>query len=174
MPSNRFSYEESCRQLVPDYITEIPPLLDRMPRYDDEVIGLNFFKTVLEDDTRFSGLTIPRTFIGRSEVSAVSFRNSDLSESCFCWNDFIDVSFCEADLSASDLRSSIFTNVDFTSARLTGADLRHSSFEDCSFEGADVSNAKLTRSQRGSLKLTREQSSAVDWHWRAGPQPDGG
>ena len=174
MPVSRLSYEESCRRLVPDYISEVPPLLDRMPRYDDDVIGLDFFKTVLEDDTRFSGLTIPRTFIGRSEVSAVSFRNSDLSESCLCWNDFINVDFREADLSGSDLRGSIYRNVDFTSARLSGADLRHSTFEGCSFEGADVSNAKLTRSQRGSLNLTREQSGKVDWRWRAGPKPHGG
>ena len=174
MSAGRLSYEDSCQRLIPDYIAEVPPLLDRMPRYDDDVIGLDFFKTVLEDDAIFSGLTIPRTFIGRTEVSGVSFRNADLSESRLCWNDFINVDFREADLSACDLRGSVFRSVDFSAAKLSGVDLRHSTFEGCSFSGADMSNVKLTRSQRVSLNLTREQSKTVDWCWRAGPQPDGG
>ena len=45
-----------------------------------------------------SALDLRRTFVGRSEVSDVSFVHADLSESNFCWNDFISVDFSEATL----------------------------------------------------------------------------
>ena len=174
MPTKRLSYEESCEKLKPQYIAETPPLADRMPRFDDEETGLSFFRTLVGEGDDLSNLTIPRTFFARSEINDAAFRNTDLSESCLCWNDFVDVDFTEADLGGADLRSSIYKNVRFNSANLQGADLRHSSLEDCDFQGADVTGAVLSRSQKGSVPLTPEQSKVVDWRWRSGPEPGGG
>ena len=145
-----------------------------MPRYDDEEPGLSFFRTFLGEGDDFSNLTIPRTFISRTEVNDAAFRNTDLSQSCMCWNDFVEVGFRGADLSGADLRRSTFRKVRFSASSLRGADLRHSSFEDCDFEGADLAGAVLSRSQKTSLGLTPEQSKVVDWRWRSGPEPDGG
>ena len=174
MPIERLSYEESCEKFRPDFLAETPPLPDRMPRFDDEHAGLSFFKTFIGEGDDFSNLTIPKTFFGRSEIREASFRNTDLSQSCMCWNDFVDVDFAEADLSFADLRCSLFRQVRFRNASLKGADLRHSSFESCDFQGADLTNAVLTRSQRRRLGLTPGQSALVDWRWRSGPKPDGG
>ena len=174
MPGERLSYEESCEKLKPGYISETPPLLDRMPRFADEDLGLCFFKTLVGEGDDFSNLTIPRTFFGRSEINNASFRNTDLSQSCMCWNDFVDVDFTGADLNGADLRGSVYRNVQFNAANLQGADLRHSSFEDCDFQGADLTQAILSRSQKRSLVLTPGQCKLVDWHWRSGPEPAGG
>ena len=174
MADKRLSYEESCEKLKPNYISETPTLPDRMPRFDDEELGLSFFRTFVGKGDDFSNLTIPRTFFGRSEINDASFRNTDLSQSCMCWNDFNDVDFTGADLSGADLRGSVYRNVRFNSANLQGADLRHSSFEECDFQGADLTQTILARSQKRALALTSEQSKVVDWHWRSGPEPDGG
>ena len=174
MPNPRLSYEESCEKFKPDHISETPPILDRMPSYDDEELGLSFFKTFVGDGDDFSNLTIPRTYFGRCEISDVSFQNTDLSQSCLCWNDFVDVDFSRADLGGADLRGSIFREVKFNSANLEDADLRHSTFENCNFNGANLSNAILSRSQKKSLSLTTQQKKAIDWRWRTGPVPDGG
>ena len=135
---------------------------------------MSFFKTYVGNGDDFSGLTIPRTFFGRSEVNDVSFRDTDLSESRMCWTDFVNVDFSAADLSGADLRGSIFRNVDFRSAKLREADLRRAAFENCSFDDADLSSAKLSRSQKKSLSLTPQQADSIDWYWRGGPLPDGG
>ena len=174
MRDKRLSYEESCEKFKPDYISETPPLPDRMPRHADEAPGLSIFRTFVGEGDDFSNLTIPRTYFGRSEVNDASFRNTDLSQSCMCWNDFVDVDFTGADLSGADLRGSTFEAVRFSAAVLQGADLRHSSFEDCDFRGADLTGAILSRSQKNNLALTPEQSKVVDWRWRSGPKPDGG
>ena len=174
MPDKRLSYEESCEKFKPDYISETPPFPDRMPRFDDEELGLSFFRTFVGEGADFSNLTIPRTYFGRSEVNSASFRNTDLSQSCMCWNDFVNVDFTGADLSGADLRGSTYKKVRFVSASLKGADLRHSSFDGCDFHCADLTQAILARSQKKSLALTQEQSKVVDWRWRPGPEPDGG
>ena len=174
MPNQRLSYEESCNRFKPGYISETPPLPDRMPRFDDDEMGLSFFRTFVGEGDDFSNLTIPRTFFGRSEVSDASFRNTDLSESCMCWSDFVDVDFTDADLSGADLRSSVYKNVRFCSASLRRADLRRSSFENCDFQGADLTGAVLSRSQKSSLSLTAEQSKVIEWRWRSGREPGGG
>jgi uncharacterized protein YjbI with pentapeptide repeats len=71
-----------------------PPIPQRKPRYDDdETLGVSFFRTRVAGD--LSGLTLPRTFFGRSEIKGASFRGTDLRESRLCWNDFIDVDFSE-------------------------------------------------------------------------------
>ncbi len=174
MPGKRLSYEESCERFKPDYISETPPLPDRMPRFDDEEPGLSFFRTFVGDGDDFSDLTIPRTYFGRSEVNDASFRNTDLSQSCMCWNDFVNVDFTGADLSGADLRGSAYKSVRFSAANLQGADLRHSSFEECDFQGADLTQAILARSQKKFLALTPEQNKVIDWRWSPGPEPDGG
>ncbi len=170
----RLSYEESCEKLKPAYISETPPLPERRPRYDDEAPGLSFFRTFLGDGEDLSNLTIPRTFFGRSELNDVNFGNTDLSQSCLCWNDFVDVSFAGADLRDADLRASGFLRVRFNAADLSNADLRHSTFDDCDFEHADLSAAIVSRSQLRSMRLSPEQKAAIDLRWRNGPKPDGG
>jgi BTB/POZ domain-containing protein KCTD9 len=94
----RLDYEASCRHLhemgFPDS-DPAPPIPRCKLRYDDdEQLGITFFRTRVTDD--LSGLTLPRTFFGRSEIKEASFRGTDLRESWLCWNDFIDVDFSEA------------------------------------------------------------------------------
>ncbi|MDJ0916402.1 MAG: pentapeptide repeat-containing protein [Woeseiaceae bacterium] len=174
MPIERLSYKESCEKFRPDYLSDAPPLPDRMPCFDDEQAGLSFYRTCIGEGDDFSNLTIPRTFFGRSEIRDAAFRNTDLSQSRMCWNEFVDVDFTEADLSFADLRCSWFQQVQFSDANLTGADLRHSSFEGCDFQGADMTDAVLTRFQKRLVALTPGQTARVDWRWRSGEKPDGG
>lgn len=193
----RLSYEESCkflrRQVASDTDTDdaIPPMPDHRPQIDDEEpLGVNFFRTWLgvgrptglsvpEDwvdvpEYALENLTLPRTFFGRSEVGPMSFRNTDLSESTLCWNDFIDVNFTDADLSESDLRASVFTRVAFVRATLRNADLRRSDFVGCDFTDADMTGVKLTRKQGKRIRLSGEQQAVVDWQDADGDEPPGG
>src|SRR5687768_2924343 len=104
--SERKSYFESCVRLMEVGIISAPPMPSRRPRHDDEEpLGVNFYKSGIED-ANVSGLTMPRTFVGRSELVRVAFVDTDLKESTLCWNDFIEVSFERADLSDGDLRAS--------------------------------------------------------------------
>src|SRR5688572_5747799 len=131
----RLSYEESCRLLQSLgylYGGTIPPLPARMPYADDENPGVSFYKTRVTGEG-LENLTIPRTYFGRSQVGPISFRNTDLSESVLCWNDFEGVDFGACDLSRSDLRASNFERVRFVAADLRGGDLRRSSFVACDF-----------------------------------------
>jgi uncharacterized protein YjbI with pentapeptide repeats len=172
---DRVSYAESCRALQRQELLEsdeLPALLERAPQHDDEQRGVSFFRTRLTDAT-LDGLTLPRTFFGRSEVRSVSFRGTDLSESTANWNDFIDVDFSFADLSRADLRASIFERVCFRGAVLRGADLRRAKFRGCTFTDADMTSTKLTRGFTWLLRLSRGQRTVVDWQSR-GPLPGGG
>jgi hypothetical protein len=119
-------------------------------------------------------LTIPRTFFGRSEISYISFKNTDLSESTLCWNDFIEVDFTEADLSGSDLRASLFKRTAFVRTNLRDADLRRSTFKECDFTAADLRGTKLTHEQGKVLPLSDEQRQAIDWQVSSGEEPPGG
>ena len=121
-----------------------------------------------------SGLTMQRTFFGRSELNQVSFTNTDLNEFNFCWNDFIDVSFEGADLSRSDMRASNWTRASFKNADLRGADLRRSVFEACDFTGAQMQGVVLTDTLDISSALSSEQIAAIAWADEEGPEPDGG
>jgi uncharacterized protein YjbI with pentapeptide repeats len=172
--SQRLGYEDSCRKLQGDYLEmdEIPPMPDHLPRLDDESPGLSFFRTRLEDD--LGNLTLPRTFFGRSEIVKSSFRNTDLTESSLCWNNFIDVDFSDAILAGSDLRAAIFHRVKFVRTDLRRADLRRATFEECSFEGALLEGAVMTLGQKRTLPLSKEQKAVVAWTWRAGKEPEGG
>jgi uncharacterized protein YjbI with pentapeptide repeats len=121
-----------------------------------------------------SNLTVPRTFFGRSEVSGASFRNTDLSESTLCWNDFVEVDFSDGSLRGGDLRAAVFDGVIFARCDLRGADLRRSSFKRCEFTDADLRGAKLTREQAVLLELSLEQERGVLWEDGDGEEPDGG
>src|ERR1051325_2666882 len=137
---DRKPFGEACQFLKDQQLLDcdtLPELPARAPRYDDEELGVGFFRTRLAD-ARLEGLALPRTFFGRSEIRGVSFRGSDLSQSTACWNDFIDVDFGEADLSEADLRASIFQRVSFRGAVLRGADLRRTSYTGCTFSDADL------------------------------------
>src|SRR5437764_1381806 len=99
--ATRLSYEESCRLVqrlgYPNAEAEgaILPIPDHWPQCDDEApIGVSFFRTrVGAGEHDLENLTLPRTFFGRSEIGPVSFKNTDLSESTMCWNDFTKVNF---------------------------------------------------------------------------------
>lgn len=193
----RLSYEESywlLQRLGRVEDGPVLPLPNRRPRFDDDLThGVRFFRTWVgsgspyglrasspEDEGGGLGehdlenLTLPRTYFGRSEISYISFRNTDLSESTLCWNDFIEVDFTDADLSGSDLRASIFKRTSFVRADLRDADLRHSTFRECNFTGADLCGAKLTRARGQDLVLSGEQKRVIDWQEGEGEQPDGG
>lgn len=172
----RFSYEDSCRALQEQGILkpgEIPPLPSTLPRYDDETLGVSFFRTGLTA-AKLEHLTLPRTFFGRSEIRATSFRDTDLSESTANWNDFIDVDFSAADLSHADLRACLFERVRFAGARLVSVDFRYCGFRNCDFSGADLTDAKLTVKAAKALGLSPEQESLIDWQAEDGDEPEGG
>lgn len=200
----RLSYEESCQLLLRvgflngidfgDYSGQLLPTLpDHRPQSDDDLpFGVRFFRTwvgngkpfglqTLDPDCEESAeehhlenLTLRRTYFGRSEISRISFQNTDLSESTLCWNDFIEVDFTDAELSDSDLRASLFTRTIFAGTNLRNTDLRRSTFEECSFAGADLSGAKLTSEQGERIRLSEQQKQAIDWQKSAGEEPPGG
>ena len=172
----RLPYEDSCRKLQALQLIDpgdIPPLPERRPRHDDELLGVSFFRTLLAD-SKLENLSLPRTFFGRSEIRATSFRGADLSESTANWNDFIQVNFSSADLSNSDLRACVFNRVRFAEASLVGVDFRYCGFKECDFSNADVTDAKLTRKTGSSLRLSVEQQRVVDWQEDDGEEPEGG
>ncbi len=172
----RRDYEQSCRDLQKDGWLEpgaVSPMPARLPGYDDpEPLGVSFFRTRVAGD--LSNMTLPRTFFSRSEVAAVSFRNSDLSESTLCWNDFVGVDFSDSSLRGSDLRAADFNGVKFSRCDLRDADLRRSSFEDCDFTDADMRGTKLTSPQAAGLRLSLSQTESVDWQASDGEEPGGG
>ena len=175
MTQARLSYEESCAKLWGRFLDpgEVPPLPDHMPGPDDPgPLGVSFFRTMVGDGEDLADLTLPRTFFHRSEISDVSFRNTDLTESNLCWNDFIDVDFSEAVLAYADMRASVFEGVDFTGADLRGADMRRSEFTDCSFRDAQLEEAVLTHEQGETMELDDDQREAVAWTDDPGPEPD--
>jgi BTB/POZ domain-containing protein KCTD9 len=175
----RLSYEDSYRSLQAQRwkgAGPVPPLLEKSPAYADEVLGVEFFRTLVDgnEGADFRNLTLPRTFFGRSEISHLSFAGSNLSESVANWNDFIDVDFTGADLTRLDLRACLVEGVNFSNCRLVEADLRLCSFVNCKFDGADLTGAKLTRDAGRHLNLTEEQRSVVNWQDEDGEEPDGG
>jgi uncharacterized protein YjbI with pentapeptide repeats len=173
----RLPYTESCQQLQKAGHLEqgpIPPIPTHLPHYDDsEPLGLNFFRTRLEN-SRLENMTLNRTFFGRSEFTGVSFKNTDLSQSNLCWNDFIDVDFTDASLELSDLRSSTFSKVRFIRSDLTKADLRRSAFESCNFDNANLKGAIAHTSQKSELHLSEAQMRQVAWTSVEGDEPGGG
>jgi hypothetical protein len=167
---------ESQHASVPRHPDGRPAVPDRMPSYDDEEPRFGYFRSGLEDADR-SHLTMPRTFFGRSWLVRVNFADTDLSESCMCWNDFDDCDFTGADLSGCDMRASIFRRCTFAGAMLRGADLRRSTFDGCDFTGADLSGAIAEGTgSRARLRdvLSVEQRAAISWAEDAGPEPPGG
>ena len=172
----RLDYEESCRALQKLGLLEagdIPPLGQGPPRYDDEELGVEFFRTLVAD-AKAEFLTLPRTFFGRSEIRVTSFRGTDLSGSVANWNDFICVDFSEANLADADLRANLFERVNFAGASLVGADLRYCGLKQCDFTGADMTDVKITRKAGTALNLSQEQQYSVDWQDEDGEEPAGG
>ncbi len=188
--ATRLSYEESCRLLqrlgYPDAGTEgmIPPIPDHRPQIDDDRLGVTFFRTFVGQDIEqgdgdvshrnLENLTLPRTFFGRSYIQHVSFKNTDLSQSTLCWNDFAEVNFTDADLLGCDLRASSFSEIDFVRTNLRNADLRRSTFEACDFTDADMRGTKLTREQAEQILLSDQQQQEIDWQESDGQEPPGG
>jgi uncharacterized protein YjbI with pentapeptide repeats len=152
----------------------VPP---RMPRYDDDQLGFEFFRTGLEDSD-LSNLTVPRTYFGRSRLERVNFRNTDLSESSTCWNDFIDCDFSGANLARSDMRAATFSRCRFIGTDLSRTDLRRSAFEGCDFTGANVKGARgdYVYGDEFELlgRLSEKQRKSMKWSEDPGPEPDGG
>ncbi len=144
-----------------------PQMPDGMPHPDDATMGLEFFRTLLQDED-LSSLTMPRLYLARSEFLRVRWQNSDLSESRCCWNDFRDCDFRDACLAGADLRASNFSGCDFERADLSEADLRHARFENCRFDRATLQGAILSRGQNLKASL-----AGVDWREK-GPLPPGG
>lgn len=167
----RKPYEESCSVLVTRGLLDtVPPLPPRMPAHDDEVLGVSFFRTQVCDED-LSGLSLPRTFFGRSEIARCSFEGSDLSEARANWNDFEQVDFSRANLTGADLRASRFVRCHFDGANLAGADLRHSTFEGCSFRDARLSKTRVTEEQIPMLPRAEREGMSIE---EPGQEPEGG
>ena len=118
--NERISYEESYLRLQErGHFSEkaVPPIRSQIPSIqDEEPLGISFFRTFVGEEEPglmedIANMTLPRTFFGRTEVRQTSFKHTDLSESCLCWNDFILVDFTEACLSGSDMRASLYDHV---------------------------------------------------------------
>lgn len=174
--SKRLSFEESCRVLKEQGLIEGDAPLrvpEVMPRHDDpEIVGVSFFRMMVAD-AKLDNLTLPRTFFGRSEVRATSFRNSELLESRANWNDFIEVDFSNADLSNSDLRGCLFDAVKFRNANLSGVDFRYCGFRGCDFTGAEMAGVSMTQKAGAALMLSDEQRGVIDWQAEEGEEPEG-
>ena|ERR1700733_9671938 len=152
MPA-RLSYQDSCSFMQREGWLgkgEIPKLPEKPPRYDDEILGVEFFRTYIEN-AQLENLTIPRTYFSRTEIRSSSFAGSDLSESAANWNDFNDVNFSYTDLSRFDFRGCNLVQVRFHGANLSNADLRCCGFEDCDFTAADLTGAKTNQRGRRGL-----------------------
>jgi uncharacterized protein YjbI with pentapeptide repeats len=177
--SNRLSFEDSYRSLQrQDWLKdgEVPLMPSRPPRYDDETLGLEFFRTWLDGlkGADLTNMTLCRTYVARSQVSNVSFANSDLTESVWNWNDLVYVDFSGCDLSRVDFRGNHIGRCRFVHAVLTDTDPRCCSFEECEFEGAVMARTKLTRENGRLLKLSDSQKLVIDWQDEDGDEPDGG
>lgn len=171
----KLSYEDSCRLLQKlDVLPkgDIPRLPASMPAFDDHIHGVSFFRTRVEKES-LDNLTIPKTYFARSEIRGTSFKNTDLSESRLCWNDFIEVDFTGAKLSGSDLRASVYENVKFAKADLQKADLRHATFTNCDFTGAIMRGAKLSKDAKVLDSLSLSQRDEIDYQ-PEGKEPPGG
>jgi BTB/POZ domain-containing protein KCTD9 len=123
---------------------------------------------------RLENLTMPSVFFCRCGIADISFRNTSLVDSSFCWNNFINVDFTEADLSRCDMRCSVFENVSFVRADLREADLRMSTLENCDFTDANMAGTKMTRSQANGLSLSEKQIQDIAWKRSNGSAPKGG
>ena len=181
--NERISYEESYRRLQErGHFPEkaVPPVRPRIPSIHDEApLGISFFRTFVGEEEPglvedIANMTLPRTFFGRTEIRQVSFKNTDLSESCLCWNDFIQVDFTKACLAGGDLRASHYDHVLFINTDLSGADLRGSVFDACDFTNAATKAVKLTRHQGSLLNLSESQCQEIDWQDEDGEEPEGG
>ena len=172
----RLSYADSYtvlqkKKLVPE--GNAPEVRYEPPRHDDLTGGgVRFFQSMIAG-MKLERLTLPRTFIGRSEFRKVSFKETELSGSTANWNDFIQVNFSGADLSRCDLRACLFDGVKFTGANLSGADFRYCGFKKCQFTDADLTDAKLTQKAGAVLKLSPEQRAVIDWQGEDGDEPLG-
>lgn len=181
--AERLTYEQSCRILQEWGLLDeeaIPPMPAQMPRHDDdEPLGVGFFKSGLGEDepgqlALMENMTLPRTFFGRSYIRQISFKNTDLSESRLCWNDFTEVDFTKSDLTGADLRATVYKNVLFVHANLSDTDLRHSLFEGCDFTGATMKGAKLKLEQAEPLNLSKQQREDINWQAEDGEELEGG
>jgi uncharacterized protein YjbI with pentapeptide repeats len=154
-----------------------PHVAAAMPNFDDDApVNIAFFRTVWEG-ADLSGLTLRRTYFGRSSFTRVDFRGTDLSESRMCWNEFVGCDFSNADLRRCDLRAVDFRQCLFRDADLSGADLRRSPFDACIFEGAKLTGAVAhTRSAADDLVplLSKSQRDEIRWVDDLGPEPPGG
>jgi uncharacterized protein YjbI with pentapeptide repeats len=180
----RLTYVESVAVLKSkvDIMGDALPTVTRTPRYDDEKIGPSIFRMKVED-VSLDGLTLLGLYVGRSELSRLSFKATDLHLCAFNWSDIIKCDFSSADLSHADLRACHFVSCSFAGAILTSADLRGSTFVSSTFTDADLRGALLYRRpetrkmgaivDQTDLPLTPEQRRLVDWSGEA-PEPGGG
>lgn len=189
----RLSYTDSCRLLIQqgalgsanlvangwDGVNELPRPAG-IPHPSKLSDGLNFFREFIggadpeDEELVLEHLTLPCTFINRSELNSVSFRNTDLSESFICWNDLANVDFTNSDLHDSDMRANSFENVRFDGSDLSNADLRRSTFEKCTFAEANMKACKLHLAWVQLLELSPKQRREIEWCNEDGPEPPGG
>lgn len=176
---HRLSYKESCQRLMKadwmdvcvfspevwDGLVDPPVRASRPLPSDLYYDGIEIFKTYISGKDRFplENMTLPRTFINRSEVSDLSFANTDLAESFFCWNDFLEVNFSNACLRSVDFRSCDLDGVNFSYADLRDADFRQSAFHGCCFLNANMKGTKFLRRDLNWDVFSRKQIAEIIW-----------
>jgi hypothetical protein len=164
-------------------IGEPRPMVTRPPRHDDEDLGPAIFRSIVKG-VSLDELTLPGLYVGRSDLTGISFRRTDLRLAAFNWSDLFECDFTGADLTAADIRACCFVRCVFRSADLSDADLRGSSFDACTFDGAIMRHSKLHRRRRvlglikvgpdqTDLPLSAAQRQVVEWSSEV-PPPGGG
>jgi pentapeptide repeat protein len=187
----RRSYSDSV-EILKDrvgIIGDALPLVERVPRHDDEVLGPSIFRTVV-DDASLEGLTLSGLYVGRSIVRRATFAGSELRLAAFNWSGIADCNFEGADLAGADLRACEFIRCSFCRANLAKVDLRCSTFSQCRFDEANLEGALLYRPPgllamvprlvmvprfgfQADPRLTSAQRDQVRW-CRDAPVPGGG
>jgi hypothetical protein len=187
----RASYTDSVAVLKErvGIIGDALPVVDRVPRHDDEVLGPSIFRTRVED-VSLNGLTLTGLYVGRSLLERISFSESELRLAAFNWSGISDCTFEGADLTGADLRACSFVRCSFRRANLAEADLRCSTFDGCRFDEASLEGTRLYRwpgllgvvprpisvprtGFSADPRLTRVQREQVRW-CRDAPVPGGG
>jgi hypothetical protein len=178
MPEQRLPWRQSLKMLrsrgvrlpVGRYAPKDPTEIDT-PDLGKPHRGLRFHDAVYEE-IDFENLSLRRTLIERCRFHGVSFRNTDLGQSCLA-AEFIDCDFSDAVLICANLAGSAFFACRFRNAALIGSELRGATLEHCDFTDADLTGARLDRVLKESLPLSDTQRRLmVDWRSPDDEGPD--
>src|SRR5262245_51463296 len=91
------------------------PLVTQVQRPGDDPIGPSLFRIGVAD-ADISDLCLSGLYVGRSILTRVSFKGTELRLSAFNWSGLEECDFSGANLQQADLRSSRFVRCSFEAA----------------------------------------------------------